>query len=712
MRRVPAANLPPGIVRGLAEVIEDVQAEFDTGRLSEDQLSATIGEATAIVHAADGEASATADVARINAAVAAAPEGSTVILRGEYHVNTTISNQGKSLTFDLRDARIVKVANVITFEFTGGFDAPLAVSGLTTVAISDDMSSGSITGTQITLGSSPAWVRGDLVKLYADDVIAGSLPGSGGNESRVGKFLIVSSVEGNVVKCVGLIEPEDTYSTNIRVARLPRRAVHVIGGEFQVAQSGLDGSWTGETLRFNEMAAPTVRGTRIRSASGEAIQLVGCYGYTIDSVDVEYAKNAVGVNGYGVSDRACAFGRIVNSRFMRVRHAYTDGTPRIAAGTTSPRNYGRTTDTQIAASVCYASSNTSFDTHSQSKRVTFSDCHSVDSYMGFAFRGLSHRIFDCTVTRGREGGLFIMNETAGGDSAGHFVRGLLVEDTKRAVYADLRPAGHPSAGTREARASILNDVTIKGAGSEAVYLTNGTFDLTGLKVILGAGIATASNIVRLRNTVVEGDLWATDARPAAGSTSLRLVRLEGGSTVSVPRWGHKEPGTAAVTSLAVAGDSLGVGNMVTVSDFHSNVALGAGSNPISGVDEGSQFDWDYTRNLAGATDGQNSAWITKSDADITSTGLAGASQTLGRSRRRLVHLRLTPDAGSVEMPAFPTSYLRGQECIVWNLHGSNTVTVKHGGTYKTALTGASDKVIAAGSSIRLMWTGSSWGQIA
>lgn len=418
----------------------------------------------------------------LQAAIDAVPEGGTVIVPlGNYAIGARIFKSGKSFTIQAFGARFIKTVNDALFDFHGSYEPPMTVSSLNPATITDD-TAGSTLGTAITVESGPTgWVRGDIVKVYGDDVIPGGRPGSRGMEARVGQFLIVSNVTGDVINCLGTLD--DPYSTNIRVAKLTNKAVHIRGGIFATDPLGLTGSWTTNMIQFRSMIGPTVRDVQIESTSYTGFRFTGCYGYTVDSCEVNYARNdnAGGINGYGVQDSSSSYGRVTNYRARRVRHAYTDSSPFIA-GTADPANYGRSFGTRISNSVAYGTANTAWDTHSWSQNITFSDVQAVSSYKAFNARGRKHKFIDCSAIKCEAGGLCITNEVAGGESWGHYVKDFYAEDVPvRAIEANLNPAGSVSAGLRETRQSTINGATILAGGQDSIYILNASVRLDGLR---------------------------------------------------------------------------------------------------------------------------------------------------------------------------------------------------------------------------------------
>lgn len=638
--------------------------------------------------------------AGLQAALDDAVDGNTVIIPlGTYRIEHTLTTT-RAVTVEAYGARFIKAADVVVFNFLGSYDTPLPVLALAPAAITDDTQAAT-PGTAITVSAGPTWKRGDAVKVFADDVIPGGRLGSDGKEARVGQFLIVSNVTGNVVNCVGRLT--DTYSENVRVARITNKAAHLRGGEFETLQSGLDGAWSSNMVQFRSMSGPTVKDVRILSTAYSGFRFSGCYGYTVDSCAVDYAKNdqAAKIFGYGIQDSSSAFGRVVNYLARRVRHAWTDGSAFQLAGTLDPANYGRTYGAQIANSSCYGSSNTAWDTHSWSEGVTFSDTHAVECFKGFALRGRRHKVIDCSVTSAIAAGLNIFTEADGGDSWGHYVRDFTTDGTpQRALEVYINPTGHPLENVREARQSIIDGLTIWGGAQESIFIRSATIRLDNIRLIAAADLTEATKLIFARNSQVDGARWVVDTRDATVGAGTALIYEEVGSAISVADIDHRASATSApLITFGIDSESSAstadIRRMVSTHPFGSFIYRNLGA--------GSIVDWEYL------SSGENSSWITASDASISSA--TGAVLTLSRTRERQIYMRLTANAGAQTLAPFQPGVVRGQRVTVWNISTSNTVTVNHGTSAKTVLIGATAKALAPGEQMTLVWQNSSWWEV-
>lgn len=642
--------------------------------------------------------------AGLQQAALATPDGGTLIIpKGTYRCDGTAINligaDAKNLTISMYGAEFVMNGPDPVFNFDGTYETALPVSKVQSTTTTDD-TTGTNPAVAITiLGNASAWSKGDVIKIIADDVIPGGRPGSNGQESRIGEYMIVSNVFAGVATCIGSLR--ESYQTNVRVARLRNIAIHLRGGRFTTAASGLSGDWTSNMIQFSAMVGPTVTDTVIASTPYSGFRFSGCYGYTVIGAEVEYAKNGPINNGYGIQDSSSAFGRISNYRARRVRHAFTDGTAFIASGTSDPRNYGGTYGTQISNSVAYGTSNTAWDTHAWSENVTFSDCQAIDSYKGFNLRGRKHKVIDCAAIRCFTGGLYIFTETNGGESWGHYVKNFLAEEVPtRALELYVNQTGSPNSGANESRMSHIDGFFIRGGNEDSVFVRNGNVRIDNLHYIAGRTLGTAPKLARIRNARVEGTNWIQDLRQVVDGSSVVLVRLELNATVELGEWECRTTdANAYMISYAIEAESSSLRAYIrklTMSHPPGYISTTLG--------EGTRFDWEYL------STGENSAFITERDAAVSSPG--GVVTTISRTRAPMVIARLNASTGAQTLPAFKPGAVRGQMLRVWNTSTTNTVTIPHGtAAFRTFLSGGTDLTLAPNQQVLLTWIGTTWWQV-
>ncbi len=235
---------------------------------------------------------------------------------------------------------------------TGTFESPRGVGSISETTV--DAGGGEQPGTRLTLGSSPDWERGDVVKVFADDEIAEARQESG-NKSRVGEFMVVDGVSQNSVSLVGRLN--SSYTSNVRVARIVNAPVRFEGFRIDTDSAGISAGWGGTTIVISALIRPVLRDLHVRIASAAAILMRGCYAYDVENVLIDRAVNDPnsGLYGYGLLDNSSAYGTVRNLHARRVRHAYTDDTPRISANSSAVL-YGATYGTRVIDSVCHGAS--------------------------------------------------------------------------------------------------------------------------------------------------------------------------------------------------------------------------------------------------------------------------------------------------------------------------------------------------------------------
>ncbi|QDH93511.1 minor tail protein [Gordonia phage Verity] len=311
--------------------------------------------------------------AGVRAALAATPEGGTLLLPGTIRLSSGVAVTNRSVTIQV-EGTVNSDAGVAPFTFSASPETIYPVSALVATTITNETGV-TQAALSLTLASTPPWKRGDAVKLFADDEVPGARLGDGVIESRFGQYHVVQSVSGTTVVLIGSLR--DPCTMNVRVTRMPRHAVALTG-------SGVFGQ-IGIPITFRHLRAPQIK-ARILGSGGQGILLQGCY-QPRAQVSIDDAPDNGTVVGYGLIDNSGANG-VFDIHASRVRHAYTDDTPRIAAGSTEVWKYGRSFAHRVAGSAA-GTSNTAWDTHAASEGVHF-DCIAVDCIGIVGLRGRNH----------------------------------------------------------------------------------------------------------------------------------------------------------------------------------------------------------------------------------------------------------------------------------------------------------------------------------
>lgn len=642
---------------------------------------------------------ATDDAAAIQAVIDATPDGALCRIYGKHQIGTALTNRGRSITLDLSGAELIRSGSAgIIVDFYGDaqtiYDVTSVVSGTTALP---DGTRRTVTIT-VTSGT-PAYVEGQLVKLIADNVTTGVRPGSGdGKEARSGEYLVVQNVAGSVVTCLGVLQ--EAYTTNVRLAALPATDVKIIGGALSVPAAGIAAGWASSLTRMRNLPRPKIEGTQVKSSGGPAFTFIGCPGYSVSDADVDFALNSPSTSqfGYMVADISCFLGKISGGSGSHIRHAFTDTAPWVAADSDEYWYYGRTRTAKVDGVTAFASTNTAFDTHSWADGIEYANCTAVSCFAGFAWRGKRHKItngkaIDCNR------GLYYFTESSGGDSYGHVVDGLVLDNCAIPLLVDVNPVGHPSAGVRETRPVRIRNLVILGAGNSTI--TNATLLIDGLSVEAAATLADSSRLFTLTNSWMELDNVFYDYRQNTAGASLAIFRLEATATLITTDRQRYEANPARATSLTNLIDCAS-GALVQMGGLDASHA--PSSSVITNSAAGGWSDW------ATRSDGRNSGYVEGTDNVAT----AGSSffTWIGRTRRPAIVARALLTA-SQTMLALPDGKVRGQILRIANWStGAFNLTIQHGSSSFNIITKTGANVVLAPmDSITLTWNGTDWYQV-
>lgn len=528
------------------------------------------------------------------AALATVPEGwEAVIAPGAYRVSNPINGDRSDLNLSGFGVTLIQDGASPVISATTAWGDPIGVSSLTSSAAS----------TRLELESEVKWPPGTLIKLISDDPIPGARAAQNGRVARSGEFAVVARSEGSTVDLVSAVR--EKYTRNIRVLEVSRRTTVIRG--FTVETASEPAAAIGAPLIFLSGAfAPLVEDIRCKNAVGPVVHLNSCFGFTVNRLDVSFAaNNAPHQLGYGVLDNCSEFGSVMNSTVRFARHAYTDDTPPLAAGSWNPHRFGRSYANTITDCRAVAPSEAGFSTHHASEATRFSGCvvsSGGSAIAGFSLRGRNHVVDGGAALRVGIAVRAFTESTRGGESFGHTVVGLTAHDIADAAIAlDINPKGHPRAGQRETRTVLTAVGLVMDAGMTGIRATNATADLRASRVDLlptgdGAALVRSDNsVVVVRDSAMSADTssaWApiTASDPSSSSpsrTEFRNVVLDVG------------PATAAAAGSVVQGSAQEI--------VFESVTLGASFPDMLGaLLPSSQLSW-RCRTADGQTIAETSA---------------------------------------------------------------------------------------------------------
>ncbi|OGL22105.1 hypothetical protein A2707_02015 [Candidatus Saccharibacteria bacterium RIFCSPHIGHO2_01_FULL_45_15] len=631
----------------------------------------------------------------LQALIDASPAGTTLLFpRGaRLLVSGSLNNGGKSLFLDLNGSTIIKGSNSTLFNFTGTYETPINVTSQSVGAITTDEETKQ--ATVLVLASAPGWKAGEVVKVFSDDVIPGGRAGNGTDESRLGEYMIVSTVNGATVTLNGLIR--DAMTTNVRAAKLNNIPVGISNGHIEVLDSGIAAGWSTGISRFAALINPIVRNVHILGSSATCWNFTGCYQYLVDGCTNNFAVDKSGTNiyGYGVVDNACMFGKVIAYHAQHVRHAFTDDTPRIPIGS-GPTSYGRTYGTKIIGSTCHGSTNTAWSTHSCSEAVEFIDCTAVDSMNGYGLRGRKH-IVRGGKTKNTKNVIKIFAESSSdSDSWGHRIYDLTSEGS---VDVAITVSLNPTSGVRETRPNYFSRIKILDHAAGLLECTNATVIMDNCDFEMAPVVPDNTHTFTLTASALEAYNSRLDYTKNTTGNNQRIFyqASTSGSKATFKDTNHIN--TADHGSRSVWLYLAQTSSTVDISEL--NIAFTMSALNATGMSSSSRFEWKV------ASSGLHSEWVSLSSASIPS---AAQAVRVTRTRQQTITFSCTPTSAGAVLFNLPVGAVLGQQIMIVNF-GTQSFTVANGVTPNTSLKTGADTSIPVGGYMNLIWSGSIWREI-
>lgn len=654
-------------------------------------LRASIRTVTRTVNAADfgvvGDGLAD-DTAALNAAIAATPtDGRLIIPTGTYRLSGSMVLD-KGISVDAAGATFVQTTVDSVVVSAGVWDTAIEVASTAVEQVIEGVQTVDIVRLNVA-GTAP-YVKGDIVKLFGDDIIPGTLldvPSPEASNYRVGQFFTVFSVDPGIVRLRGVLR--DPITTTIRVAKLNDRAITWDGGKFISTYE----SPTVGTFKLSSLINPTVRNVEVQGARGQVFSFVSCLGYNLLSAMVKWAINdeSSGFYGYCVDDNTSEFGYVEALRAFQPRSGFTSTATRIVAGNTNPAVHGRTYGTKIVNSVVEGCSSTAFDSHSIGERITFQNCLSIDNPVGFQLRGRNHRLIGCEAVGGNLS-LRIAPDASGGESYGHVVDGFVASNPAGDAITVVTRHGsaHPNYNVRDTRRSYLRNVIVRGCATRPMLMQNTTVQLDNVSFEAVGEMTSSRHLVRLQNAhiVDSGSIKIDTTGTVAGVGMAGVIWSTGGAIFAdlIRITGDSAMGARIATYITGDLTAASIGKLVADYAPGTRVAI----VPTSGT-----IDWetvhDHQSSRVVTTNNLSATYLAPIKAttqDVTLIATITSAQTLGN------------------LPAG----CEGQELRIIN-DGSANVMVTHGSVPNTTLIGGTSKTVAPGAAMLLIYRGT-WRQIA
>lgn len=323
------------------------------------------------------------DATDLEALIAAAQQsGAPLDLRGrrfwiDRNLAEVVLTGSQSLTILGGD---FEVAPLVThpFEFVAPPSAAVAVTAINSVTrtFPGDPAIGTTDSTEI-VAAGHGCVRGDWIKLVADDI----LDGANNSTHRIGEILYVADVSGNSIFFSGSLD--QTYTTNRRLFRLNHRA------RFK---------WADPIFRRNDLLTDPVIFLTVRSFQNAKIVMeteggthAGLFLSSCWMAQVQISGQmmpnrdaSLDVPGYLVQD-SCGLQNTIEANGADFRHLITTVT-NSSATDDEWWKYGSTRGC-VYSGVAHGCTSAAFDTHAEARGITFNAPSAMRSVVGEASTG-------------------------------------------------------------------------------------------------------------------------------------------------------------------------------------------------------------------------------------------------------------------------------------------------------------------------------------
>jgi hypothetical protein len=376
-----------------------------------------------------------------------------------------------------------------------------------------------------------------------------------------------------------------TFDDSMRIALMGKARCVVDNIRFTRAGT-LQAGDNSKGLRVDSYNSPVVRNITGVDLDDDLLQYYSCYAPKTDMLTVASTKTSQTdpSTGYGLVEYSCAFGVHSKLKGSGVRHLYTNGAKGIAdeeAATAQPRDFGETDGSLITDSIGSGCGHSAFDTHEESRNMTFANCWALYRHKGPASigqPGISNRGVNTTfISCGTRGCGFRQNAIANLDIVSTLI-GCVIDTVPTRVQDTAPRNGIESIGTSTARSIVKmlggQVVFHQQAGVSArysdVYLRNTTIECKRTSV------TPSSFFLSNDDSTIELDGVVLDSSGATGAGQVRIATvLDADSIVEVfgGRWrGSQVPSTPQSFNMS---DEAGTAK---VRDFRADGSIAAPIN--------------------------------------------------------------------------------------------------------------------------------------
>lgn len=637
--------------------------------------------------------------AAINAAITAANPHDTLWLDPSrtWNLDGTVANSGKSIVLESEGATLIATTHAAQVNMTGAWGTEYPVTSVTAGTITHNAEVRNILNVVVT-GTLP-YERGDVVKVYADDIIPGARPGDGTLESRSGQFATVYSSTANLLILLTK-ELLDPLTTNIKVSKLDDTAVTIRNVNFDTSTALMNDGGKSNTVVLSKLVRAVLENVVVYNATAQAIQYNDCYETRIINPRIDNANDDSGNSqfGYGLLDNSSAMTVVTGLDARFVRHGYSDDSPRIAANS-GPSGYGRSAWNTLENPTTLGTSNSSLDTHACSHGLTIINpqLHGTGG-PGIGMRGRNITVIGGYIGTGHDVGVYAFSESGTNTySYGHRMEGTIIA----APVTPVQAAVNKLSNVRDTEMNLsLSDVKIVNPTDLTVWAVNANVELDDT-TIRNIQMPTASTkIVVSDNSEVQLGDMRVKMKAGISATGLNFIKVQNAGIVRGGKIKIDFNGTTNATRFNPLIDPTDTTNLVTID------LLNMTSNPSVVMPYQSSHTDSYLDYVvpAGNALGGSSDLI-----PVTDAGPSNPQHQLSRTLSREIIYEYTL-AGNYTQTSLRSGRMLGQRLLILNKAGGFTLTINNVASI-TTLTGAAI-ALTTGQNAKFYWTGATWWQIA
>lgn len=541
---------------------------------------------------------------------------------------------------------------------------------------------GGVSGVKITLSSTPEWKPGDTVKIIADDEIPDSIGGSETHVPRVGQFLTVWGVETNTAYLSGVLF--DTYSNNIKIAKIKDNRLQWNGGSFTTNDTG------GDIFTITSAYRPIIENVNVISCQATSVKFEGCFAPVARNIYVGWGPNNTVTyqNGYAVTIGNSQDSSISGIRAYQVRHAIDGGgQTQIPAGGNQFHKYGRTFNAWVSDVICDSPTSSAYSMHTGAVGVHFDTCtvrngggENQNTY-GFGIRGLYHSITNCVVQETAKA--VVLFDANPGLSYGITIDGLECYNVGNVFTSFVgERVGSPQYKNREQVKNIIRNVYARQmrTKSQIFDINNGTYVIDNIYVELNGSMPATSNM-QVNNSTIYGRDWDIDfAKINGGYNPFLTLNPDYLNKIDLRNVRLLNNGNRVTKFIS--------NNEVQDIKFRDVVFDAVPAVISDNITRSGVQDWEANANSS-------------INSGIINNTTGAFSNRIVLSRRDVIIATWTVESNTT-VSSFLTAGRLGQQLIVVNTSSTSTVTIQHGTNYRTKLLGDTNKTLQPGESIKLI----------